>query len=120
MQGLFATFAGLIRAYVAMEYSIKWAILLHVINNFVFSDGLGFLIQDFPDRTQGIITYTLYALFFVGGMIAFRKSKATVKSYLRENQVEKGRYRATFTALWIVLYVAANLMLAIDGVEKLP
>ncbi len=34
-QSVFAAVVGLILGYVAIEYSIKWAILLHVLNNFI-------------------------------------------------------------------------------------
>ncbi|HBT95822.1 MAG TPA: hypothetical protein DEB24_06980 [Coriobacteriia bacterium] len=33
LQGIFAFFAGLVLAYCAMRFSLKWAMLLHIMNN---------------------------------------------------------------------------------------
>ena len=35
IQSIFAVMVGLVLGYTAMNYSIKWSVLLHIINNFV-------------------------------------------------------------------------------------
>ena len=48
LQGLFAFGAGLVFGYVAVEYSLKWSVVIHVINNMVFSDLLGRVTKQLP------------------------------------------------------------------------
>jgi membrane protease YdiL (CAAX protease family) len=119
IQGLFAAVVGLILGYVAMEYSFKWAVLIHIINNFVFSDVLGFLIKGLPEDDQNLITTFINAIFFIVGMIVLIMNRKKLITYLRENKSPKHQYKYTFTALWVILFIAVNIFLALDGIEKL-
>ena len=66
-QGIFATGVGLLLGYVAMEYSIVWSIVLHIINNMVLCDLLSYLISGFSEQVQNGI---IYALFILGAIIS--------------------------------------------------
>ncbi|MDO9490932.1 CPBP family intramembrane glutamic endopeptidase [Acetobacterium sp.] len=77
IQSIFATLVGLVFGYVAMKYSIKWAILLHIINNFIFGDLLFFLTSSLNESTQPIVLYAIEGVFFVGAIaIILLKRKA--------------------------------------------
>lgn len=119
IQGIFAAVVGLILGYVAMEYSFKWAVLLHIINNFIFSDVLGFLIKGLSEDQQNLITTFINSIFFLVGMIILFINRKKLFIYLRDNKSPKHQYKYTFTTLWIILFIAVNIFLALDGIEKL-
>jgi membrane protease YdiL (CAAX protease family) len=57
-QAIFAFFVGLILAYCALRFSIKWAMLLHIVNNGIAMS------SELADPT-GVLTLVLYGLFLV-------------------------------------------------------
>lgn len=63
LQGLFAFGAGLVFGYVAVEYSLKWSALIHVINNMVFSDLLGRVTKQLPETARSAVEYGIALAF---------------------------------------------------------
>lgn len=72
-QAVFAFFAGLIFAYAAGRYSLKWALLLHILNNLLATltvllpRALTMLPQDAAEEIVGM---GFIALYFVGFVVA--------------------------------------------------
>jgi membrane protease YdiL (CAAX protease family) len=70
-QATFAFFVGIVLAYCALRFSIKWSMLLHILNN-----GLS-MVLSLTDPTGGILTLALYALFLMlavaVGVLGFKK-----------------------------------------------
>ena len=54
----FAFLTGLVLGYTAAEFSLRWSILLHLLNNLVFSDGVSF-----PCRTGLSLPWHQHFLF---------------------------------------------------------
>lgn len=118
-QILFAGVVGLILGYVAVEYSIRYTILLHIINNFVFGDLLSYLIRNFSETTQEIINgIVLFGFFFVAVIIIWKKRKE-IKEYLIANRTKEKFYRYLFTSVMFLLFIAFNLALGISMIERL-
>lgn len=70
----FAFLVGLVLGYVAVEYSISWAILLHFINNGIFSTLL----------SQAPTFQTLLLLcLFIAGIIIFAAHSNAIRTYHR-------------------------------------
>lgn len=110
-QAMFAIAVGFVLGYTAMEYSITWAILLHMINNFVFGELLS--------RTTGIFEYIsplILTLLFFAGIIILWNNRSGVKAYLTEHTTEKGKYRYAFTTVPILLFILYHL---ISGIAML-
>lgn len=118
-QGIFAAVLGLVLGYVAIQYSLKWAILLHIINNFVFGQVLQYLIKDLSPNVQSAITYGILIPIFIGGLIVLLRNKTKIKDFLTANRTEKGLYKQAFTSFWLFVFIAVNLLFAISGIEKL-
>lgn len=118
-QMLVAPLVGIVLGYVALEYSIFWSILLHVINNFIFSDILGMLLSKLSSLTQDIIYYCFSIGFFVASTFFLIKYHKEILTYLRENKTEKKCYYYAFTSIGIIIFFGANLALAFSGIQKL-
>ncbi len=117
-QGLFAFGVGLILAYVACEYSFKWAVVIHVLNNLLFGEAVLFLSNRFGENTIAAVLLALYFVATVFAAIVLIKNKADIRAYLQTNRTEKGVYRAAFSSIFFVVYVVLNLILIRVSITK--
>ncbi len=76
LQSIFAFFAGLVLAYCAMRFSLKWAILLHIINNGISTALMYFEVSD--TLYIGVMLVAL-ALGLIALFPAFSRFKAQLK-----------------------------------------
>lgn len=65
LQTPYAFLVGLILGYVTVEYSVGWAILIHVFNNLVLADLLTRLTASWSDLVYGIFNFAIF-----GGALA--------------------------------------------------
>lgn len=118
IQGVFAAVIGLILGYVTVEYSFKWAVILHIINNFIFAELLGYLkIQYFPNFHE--FNLIMLSIFFIIGAIVLIKNRQYLRQYIATHRSERNVYQYTFSSLWIVLFIALNIVLAFTGIQPL-
>lgn len=118
-QGAFAFFCGLILGYVAVEYSLKWAILLHIFNNFVISTVLGGIISQLPSQSQQYANLLLIALGVIGGVLVLLFQKRNLKSYLKKNKAQRGSYKAALTSTWFLISIALGAGMIVFSFSKL-
>lgn len=103
-QIVFATFVGFVFAYVALEYSIFWAIGLHIFNNLVLGDGLSLLYSYLPENmVDSLHTILLYggsalAIYF---LFSLRKE---ISAYIESNKPETGSFASAFMSAWFWLF----------------
>ena len=70
LQSGFAFLVGLVLGYVASEYSIVWAMLLHMINNLVLADMLPRLTSFMPEAAANLIFWLVLILAGLCGIVA--------------------------------------------------
>lgn len=119
MQSIYAFTAGLVFAYVAVEYSIKWSILLHIINNMIFGDLLGYLLAFFSESTQNMVYFIINMGFFIGGIIILFLYRNKIKEYLHTYKAPTKSYRYAFTAILCIVFLVMEFVACLSGVEKL-
>jgi hypothetical protein len=119
IQGVFATVVGIVLAYVAMNYSIKWSILLHIINNFVFGDLWIYLTSGLSQNVQDILSYIMEGIFFAAALVVLFLKRKNIIEYIKSEKTQKGLYLSAFTSIWMILFLAIQLLLGIGGIEKL-
>lgn len=118
-QGAFAFFCGLILGYIAVEYSLKWSILVHIFNNFVIATVLGGMISQLPSKSQQYINLLLLTLGLIGGLFVLFFKKGKFKNYLQKNKVQKGAYKAALTSVWFLISVALGAGMTVFSFSKL-
>lgn len=118
-QGLFAFIVGLILGYVAIEYSLKWAIIIHIVNNFVFSDVLGTISEYLGEPFGDILIGLVLVIFFIGGGLVVCKHRIDIMDYIKENKCDRTLLKYTFSSLWFVMLILIQLWVAMSSVEKL-
>lgn len=115
---------GIVLFYVAMNYSIKWSVLFHFINNGVLSIGSLALKNAFPDSfAAGCVEYVIEGALLIAALCLMKKDAAVekVKAFLSAPENEKGAYKAAAGNVWFILMafimaiVTAGLFLMIGG-----
>lgn len=117
VQGIFAIGVGIIFAYVTVEYSIKWAMALHIANNFIFAELLTYLIKGMSEITQFIIQESIFGFFFMSAMIILVKNQHTIKDYIKKH--EGVRIRSAFTSVMTIIYCIVTIGLAMSSIIKI-
>ena len=118
-QMAFAMAVGFVLAYVTEEYSIKWAMMLHVINNFVFAELLSLLGKvlgtEAGDALNGLVIFG----FFIAGCIVLWKNRTKVRTYFAENREDKRKYVYAFITVSVLFFVILNLLVGISMIQPL-
>lgn len=118
-QAIFAFSVGLVLGYVAEEYSIKWAIAIHMMNNFVFAEVValvGKLCGETAELAVNVVV--LYGFFFVGTYI-YRKNFHKIQEYVDTQNSPKEWYRYVMTTLPLLLFLIGNFFIGLLGIQPL-
>lgn len=118
-QGTFAFFCGLILGYVAVEYSLKWAILVHIFNNFAISTVLGGMISQLPSENQQYANLLFIGLGLIGGLLVLFFQKRKLTDYLQKNKTQKGSYKAALTSVWFLISIALGIGMIVFSFSRI-
>lgn len=109
----FAFLVGLVLGYVTVEYSIVWAMVLHIFNNFVLSDLMGRLAQVQPDAAS-LLMFAVLLISVIAAVVLLIVEKDDVKAYFRQNRVGSITWKGLLTSpvMWVfaVLMLLASLL----------
>ncbi len=94
LQAPYAFVLGLVLGYVALQYRLIWAMLLHVGNNLLFACLLPRLL---PADTQVFWTWTLILVTAYLGACLLASKAVAIRNWLRENAIAPGQLRTVFT-----------------------
>ena len=119
LQGAFAVGAGLVFGYVAVEYSIGWSILIHVLNNLVFSDLLGRLAGALPETAGALLEYGVSGAFFLAACVILVRRREKLVLWWRQNRPPRRYWLWAFTTFWVILFLLMETVVALDGVGRL-
>ena len=114
LQPLYAFLMGLVLGYVTVEYSIVWAMALHLFNNLVLADLLSRLTAGLPELAVSVINLVIFAGFAIAGMVILAMKRQEVGEYNRSEWIDRRCLKCFFTnSGFIVLAVimAINMIL---------
>lgn len=114
----FAFLVGLILGYVTVEYSIIWAIVLHVINNFVLSDLMTRLNNLLPGVGDTIFLIVM-GLALVSSLVILIVRRNEVAAWFRENPVDKTGIKGFFTSPGILIFGILMLLMSLFSITVL-
>ncbi len=118
-QAVFAFFVGLVLGYVAIEYSIIWSIVLHILNNMVLGDLMNMALAGCSEQVQNIVGYSVLGIFFLIALIIVIRKRAEIAAWVRENMWEKPHMRWVMTTVGMILFIVLHLLLGVSMIEKL-
>ena len=96
IQSPYAFLVGLVLGYVTAEYSIWWAILLHMINNMVLADLIPRILSGLPQMAQDLILSGIIWMFAIAGAVILIVKRRVVKEYLRSQWMDRRCLRGFF------------------------
>ena len=104
-QGLFAFCCGLLLGYIAMEYGFKWAIVFHIINNFLISDMLARFVGLLPNTLQDPVHMVVTVGFGLLGILVLLKNRRAIAAYIVDNRTRQGVIPVLWTvpSFWLFL-----------------
>lgn len=106
----FAFLIGLALGYVTVEYSILWAIVLHIFNNLVLSELMGRLSTVLPEGVGDLLLFGILFLALIAAIVILIVRRKAVKAYLQENRLEALPVKAFFTAPGVLIFGVLMLL----------
>ncbi|MBO7251131.1 MAG: CPBP family intramembrane metalloprotease [Oscillospiraceae bacterium] len=104
LQGPFAFLVGLIMGYLACEYSIKWAIALHVFNNLILAEGLTRLLEVLPYPVADVVNMLIFGGFFAVSILILNVKKAQILEYNQGEWIDRRCVKCLLTSPGILVF----------------
>lgn len=89
LQAPYAFLVGLVLGYVASEYSIAWAMLLHMINNLVLGDLIPRLTSSMPMEVTSLIIWTVLLFAAIGAAVTLIVRRKEIRAYSEESPINR-------------------------------
>lgn len=117
LQAPFAILVGLILGYVTVEYSIVWAIALHMVNNLLLADAMTRLMNLLPELAANVFSLLFFSGFFIASICILIIKRHRIGTYRREDPVDKRCMKCFFTnsgviVLMLLMIVTMALLIA--------
>ena len=109
VQTPFAFAVGLVLGYVAMDYSMAWALVLHMINNLVLGDMLTRLTASLPETVSTLIFYLVIGAATLAAIVICICRRRDIKAYLTEKKIHPWSMHALVTSPAIIIFFAMML-----------
>ena len=119
LQSPFAMLVGLVLAYVTLEYSIVWAIVLHIFNNFVMADLYSRLLEMLPEHVATIADWSLFGAFAAAALVILIVKRKEVKAYCKENPLCPVSVRAMLTSPTILIFFSLMILSALLTITRI-
>ena len=118
LQTPFAFVVGLVLGYVACEYNIVWAMILHMVNNLVLGDTLYRIGELIGPYAGDYITSVILLLAGIGALVIMIRYREQIRSYRRENPVY-GMYVGCFFSgagnIVLMVCMAISMVISLFG-----
>ena len=104
-QGVFTFMAGIVFAYVALEYGFQWAVAFHMMNNFLFAVVLDIYLAQMMNFGDFSIVQLLDLVGFIILVFVLILKWKDIKEYMSVNRGFYGIAQITFSRVTIILYI---------------
>lgn len=81
LQTPYAILMGLILGYVTVEYSIGWAVLIHVFNNLVLADLMTRLTANWPEWAYSLVNLVLLGGCMIASLVILIRRRREIQEY---------------------------------------
>jgi membrane protease YdiL (CAAX protease family) len=113
IQTPFAFAVGLVLGYVAAEYSIGWAMVLHMINNLLIADSLTRLTAGLPEEMAGLLIWGILLLFGIAGTVVLIKNRRKIRQWLSQEQLNQTCLKCFFSSGGVIAFVVLMLIMMV-------
>lgn len=119
VQTPFAFLVGLILGYTAVEYSIGWAMVLHMINNLVLGDTFDRVTSFLPDMMGDVLLMLVIWGCTIAGIVILCVRREKIRSYIRENRMHPWCVKSFFTSPGVIVLTLLMVLNMIMGITAL-
>lgn len=106
LQTPYALLMGLLLGYLTVEYSIVWAVLLHVFNNLVLADLLTRLTATWSEMAYGMLNLILFGSGAVLSLVILVKNRSMIRCYRRGEWMDRRCIKCFLTSPGILALTA--------------
>lgn len=110
---------GLVLGYLSLEYSLLAAIALHIYNNFILAEVMGFLIDSGTDSLGRLSLFLFSSLPAIYAIYYVISKKDKIKAYIREHSPAKEAYKWAFISPAFLAAVILSILEIIRTVARL-
>lgn len=110
VQTPYAFLVGLILGYVALEFNMVWAIVLHLLNNLLYGDTLPRLVSGLPPQVSNWIQWAVMLVFFLASIIILACNFPKISDYCRGERVEPWQRKAFFRSPTIIIVICVCVL----------
>lgn len=114
LQTPYAVLMGLVLGYLTVEYSIHWAVLLHLFNNLVLADLLTRLTVRWSELAFGTLNLVLFGGGALVSLVILIRNRAEIRTYRRSEWMDRRCLRCFVTAAGILamtLLMCGNMLM---------
>ena len=106
LQTPYAIVIGLVLGYVTVEYSIIWAIALHMFNNLVLADLLARLTASWSEMACGIMNLLLFGGSALASLVILIRHRREIRIYRNGEWMDRRCLRCFFLNFGILAFTA--------------
>ena len=106
LQTPYALLMGLVLGYVTVEYSIGWAIALHMFNNLVLADLLTRLTANWSEMAYGTLNLILFGGSAVISVWILLRNRGEIRAYRGSDWIDRRCLKCFFTSGGILALTA--------------
>lgn len=109
LQTPYAFVMGLLFGYVTVEYSIGWAVALHMFNNLVLAELLSRVTALWSDMAYGVLNMVLFGGAFVASLGILAAKRRKVREYRRSEWIDRRCVKWFFLNSGMVVFTGMML-----------
>ena len=111
VQAPFAFLVGLVLGYVAAEYSVLWAMVLHMINNMLVADSFNRLTASLPAEAAGMILWGFLFLCAVAGSVILLRNRNAIRNWMNQQRIHRTYLGCYFTSFGNILFILLMVLM---------
>ena len=114
LQTPYALLMGLVLGYITVEYSVRWAILLHMFNNLVLADLLTRLTASWSEMAYGMLNMLLFGGAALISLVILLKKRQSIREYQAGEWIDRRCLKCFFTSggfLALAALMCVNMIL---------
>lgn len=119
VQSPFAFAVGLVLGYTALEYSITWAMVLHMFNNLILSDALNRALSFLPVDTANTVSWGVILLLSLVGLIIAIIRRQEIGTFFRRERNQSQSMKAFLTAPGVIVLSALMILMMVISITPL-
>lgn len=119
VQAPFAFLVGLVLGYVAVEYNVFWAMLLHMINNLVVADMLMRFTSFLPEMAVNVIIFLIMLVFAVAAVVILVRNRNVIREWRNAEQIHRTYLSCFFSSFGMIVFMIVMVVMMVFSLTVL-